>query len=74
MKPMPTGAWDLWRAEVRAGSRTKDDPTDKLWLAALCDANGLDALEARDDTRAMIWFDQSAYWVGRLSDEQESAA
>jgi hypothetical protein len=72
MKPMPTGAWDLWRAEVRAGLRTKDEPVDKLFLAALCDADGLDALDAGDSWRAMLWFDQAAYWVERMH-EQEAA-
>jgi hypothetical protein len=69
MKPLPTGAWDLWRAEVKAGLRTKEEPVDKLFLAALCDADGLDALDSGDQWRAMLWFDQAAYWVERMHEE-----
>lgn len=69
MNPQPTGAWDLFRSEVRAGKRTKNDPTDPLWFAAMCDANGLDALDDENPIGAAIWFAESAYYVERMAGE-----
>lgn len=55
-----TGAFDRWRDEVRAGIRTTDEPVDALFRAALCDANGLDALDDGMPELAQMLFEESA--------------
>jgi hypothetical protein len=51
----PTGALDLWRAELRRGVRTADT-SDALRDAACMELNGLDALRASLPLNATAWF------------------
>jgi len=75
-----TGAWDMWRDELRAGRRTPDEPTDALYFAALCDSVGLDRLDEYRETGvetlirlAAMWFAESEGWLRRIP-AQENAA
>lgn len=58
-----TGAWDVWRDEVRAGRRTADFPADALYFAAYCDAMGLDRLDDGELHLAAMWFAESERWM-----------
>lgn len=72
MTPLPTGAWNLWRDEMRAGVRTADD-IDPLRNAAWCDACGLDALEDGLPRLAEMWFGEARILIHEMG-EQERAA
>lgn len=65
MRTAPTGAWDLWRDEVRMGARSALD-YDELFVAAWMDAGGLDALEDGLPELAAMWFTESEYHVLRM--------
>jgi hypothetical protein len=77
---MCTGAWDLWRDEVRAKTRTVDEPMDALFHAAWHDSMGLDAL---DDYRATesesalymaeMFFEESECWLRRIPAKEQAA-
>lgn len=58
-----TGAWDRYRDEIRAGLRKHCEPLDALCLSALSDANGLDCLDDGNLLGAMIWFEESAWYL-----------
>jgi hypothetical protein len=51
----PAGALALWRAELKAGKRTRAT-TDTLFLAACAEMNGLDAKREGLPLTASIWF------------------
>lgn len=72
MTPLPTGAWNLWRDEMRAGVRTAQD-IDLLYSAAWCDVCGLDALRDGLPRLAEMWFGEARILIRQMG-EQERAA
>lgn len=73
MTPLPTGAWNLWRDEVRAEKRSATDP-DLLMRAAWCDAHGLDALDDGLLELAEMWFAESAAYLIQMHEREQSEA
>lgn len=77
---MATGAWDLWRDEVRDNLRSADEPMDALFHAAWYDSMGLDALDdhrATDSESALymaeMFFEESERWLRRIPAKEQAA-
>lgn len=58
MRATPTGAFDLFRDELRAGIRTMSD-VDELYLAAWCEGWGLQRQREGFPELAAMWFTEA---------------
>ena len=78
--PQPVGALRLWHSEIR-NRCFRQDPArpstwraDKLYQAACCEANGVDALRGGLPGAAHYWFDRAVQTLASATPGSTRAA